>query len=72
MLKIVQGHSFCKQTLLFGVSPNTNMCQALITLYFPRILSKKIHRHITQVGFEPTTFAILEQLLYHKTMEHAQ
>ena len=33
---------------------------ALDTQYLPEFCEKN-HRHITQVGFEPTTFAILEQ-----------
>ena len=29
--------------------------------YFPQVLWRKQHRHITSMEFEPTTFAILEQ-----------
>ena len=39
------------------------MCVVLYTQYFPESCKKKIHRHSTRVGFEPTTFAILEQCL---------
>ena len=40
------------------------MCKALNTSYFPPESRKKHRRHITQVGFEPTTVAILEQMSY--------
>ena len=36
----------------------------LITHYLPEIC-EQIHRHITRVGFEPMTFAILEQCYTH-------
>ena len=39
----------------------TNGVLALYTQYLREFGEKLNHRHITPVGFEPTTFAILEQ-----------
>ena len=36
---------------------------ALYTQYFPELSKKKSRGHNTRVGFEPMTFAILEQCL---------
>ena len=46
----------------FGVTL-TPMCvyKPCILQYFPELRWKKINRHVTQVGFQPMTFAILKQ-----------
>ena len=44
------------------------MCQHCILSTFPSPV-KKYHRHIIWVGFDPTTFAILQQCLTNQTIE---
>ena len=39
----------------------TSVVSSLYTQYLPELSGNKNHRHITWVGFEPTTLAILEQ-----------
>ncbi len=50
----------------------TSMCIKLCILSTLPSSVKKIHKQITRVGFEPTTFALLEQKSYHLTTELAR
>ena len=47
----------------FGFYSYTDVCKHCILSTFPSPVKKKNHRHITLVGFEPVTFAILGQCL---------
>ena len=49
----------------FGLPIHTDEL-ALYTQYFPESCEQN-HRHITRVGFQPTTFVTLEQCLTNKT-----
>ena len=54
-------HVICIHLVVFY--PYVHQCMtALYTRYFPESCEHS-HRHITRVGFEPTTLAILEQCL---------
>ena len=46
----------------FGFYPYTDVCEHCILSTFQSPVNK-YHRHVTRVGFEPTTLAILEQCL---------
>ena len=41
----------------------TDVCKHCIYQHFPEFYVDKNHRHSTRVGFEPTTFALLEHCL---------
>ena len=47
----------------FGFT-HTPMCASTVYSVLSRVLLKKNHRHITRVGFEFTSFNILEQMSY--------
>ena len=59
-------HIIIKGILIFVLS--TLMCIEA-TQYFPKFCEKNTHRQITLVRFEPTTFALLEQMSYSSPLE---
>ena len=52
--------------LFYLVLTLTSMCVSIVySVHFVLYPKKKNHRQLTQVGFEPLTFAFLEQSLKH-------
>ena len=47
----------------FGFYPYTPMCVSNVYSVLSPSLVKQYHRHVTRVGFEPTTLEFLEQRL---------